>query len=400
MCGALPEPRAARLCWVHDPIDGSPVDHALAMRFPGPRSFTGEDVAELHVHGSPAVVKAILSILGRADGCRLAEPGEFTKRALLNGKMDLTQAEGLGDLLAAETEVQLRHALGTMEGRLSRTVESWRDELLEIVALLEVTIDFSDEELPDDILEPVGPSLERLKEEMIGLLEGSKAAERVRSGFEVAIVGVPNSGKSTLLNWLAGREAALTSEHAGTTRDVIEVHMDVAGLPVTFLDTAGLRCADNVVERLGIDRARSRAERADLRIFLDDGSADPTKLGVAKGLQDLVVRAKSDLNCPSEDGVSGRTGAGVAKLLEVVAGILSGKVSGASLIAHERQRTLVASSKACIERAFLLLSDVQVGPEVIAENLRMAIRDLEILVGKSDIEAVLDVIFANFCLGK
>ena len=263
LCGKKPHPRLASLFWVNNPNTGKRIDRALVLLFPGPASFTGEDVVELHLHGSPAVVRAVLRILGQVPKVRLAEPGEFTRRAVLNGKLDIVQAEGLGDLLAAETEAQLKLALDVMEGQLSRQALGWRDSLLQVLALIEVTIDFSDEELPEGVLDPAVDMIAGLAGEMRGMVSGSSVAERLRSGFEVAIVGRPNAGKSTLLNWLAGREAALTSPHAGTTRDVLEVRLDLGGIPVTFLDMAGLRDSEDEIESLGIRRARERAERAD-----------------------------------------------------------------------------------------------------------------------------------------
>ncbi|WP_111429429.1 tRNA uridine-5-carboxymethylaminomethyl(34) synthesis GTPase MnmE [Rhodobacteraceae bacterium DSL-40] len=400
LCGKKPHPRLASLFWVNNPNTGKRIDRALVLLFPGPASFTGEDVVELHLHGSPAVVRAVLRILGQVPKVRLAEPGEFTRRAVLNGKLDIVQAEGLGDLLAAETDAQLKLALDVMEGRLSRQALGWRDSLLQVLALIEVTIDFSDEELPEGVLDPAVDMIAGLAREMRGMVSGSSVAERLRSGFEVAIVGRPNAGKSTLLNWLAGREAALTSPHAGTTRDVLEVRLDLGGIPVTFLDMAGLRDSEDEIESLGIRRARERAERADIRLFLLADGESTDGIGVAVEAHDLVLHGKADVAASSGRGISGLTGAGVPEMLRELEAILGERVARASLLSHDRQRKAVEEALIWIDAAEVGLRSGGVDVELVSADIRSAVTALDYLVGKADIEAVFDIIFRNFCLGK
>lgn len=394
LCGTLPEAGcfAVRGVMAGDEL----LDRALVLTFAAPHSFTGEDVIELHLHGSIAILQRVLTVLGQIDGLRLAEPGEFTRRALENGKMDLAQVEGLADLIDAETEFQRAQAMQTVEGALSKVVENWRARLIHAASLLEVTIDFADEDVPVDVAPEVTNLLDEVILQATDEVSRSYVAERVRSGFEVAIVGLPNAGKSTLLNALAGRDAAITSEFAGTTRDVIEVRMDLDGLPVTFLDTAGLRDSDDHVEAIGIERAISRAKAADLRVFLTENVSD---LPIVPLPQDIVVAPKADLRADGS-GVSGVTGAGVNGLVQAVKAVFSDQVAHAGLTSRERHRTSLQSAVAALEQAQDL---VKQGPEVYdlaAEELRVAIRSLEFLVGRIDVENLLDEIFSSFCLGK
>lgn len=397
MAGGLPPPRRAvrrRLVW-----DGEEFDDALVVHFPAPASFTGEDVAELHLHGSPAVVRAVEGLLGRLPGLREAEPGEFTRRALGNDRMDLVQVEGLGDLLSAETEAQRRQAMRLLDGHLGRLVERWRSRLVETVALVESTIDFSEEELPSGLMSVVERQIGDLLTELQGELAGVAASERVRDGFEVAIVGRPNVGKSTLLNAMARREAAITSEIAGTTRDVIEVRMEIAGLAVTLLDTAGVRDASDPVERLGVDRALHRAQQADLRIVLLDDEGLPE--GVLIGNDDIVLRAKADLGAGSEGaGVSGRTGFGVSELLSAIGERLGERAASAGSLVHRRHETAVRRAVQRLAEAHSVVCDSVDRPEVVAGLLREAVAAFDALLGRVDVEAYLDVIFARFCIGK
>jgi tRNA modification GTPase len=319
----------------------------------------------------------------------------------LNGRLDLAQVEGLGDLLAAETEAQQRQALDLMEGQLSRQAEVWRSALVRALAHVEASIDFADEELPDDISESARQLLVEPTLGMQAALDGFRISERLRDGFEVALVGKPNVGKSTLLNHLARRDAALTSPTPGTTRDVIEVRMDLAGLPVSLLDMAGLRSTADAIETLGIDRARQRAARADLRVFLVEPGDRLADFGVDRMGDDLIVTAKADQRRPSSGlAVSGLTGEGVGDLLDGLAKILSGRLSGAVLVSHQRQRLAIVEALRSLGDAEVHLRDVQNQAELASADLHRAVRALEVLVGKSDIEAVLDVIFQNFCLGK
>jgi tRNA modification GTPase len=378
-------------------LDGGTIDSALVVAFKGPSSFTGEDVVELHLHGSIAVVKAVLELLSTFPDTRLAEPGEFTRRAMENGKLDLTQVEGLGDLIEAETEAQRKQALRVLSGHLGQRVDEWREKLIRAAALLEVTIDFADEDVPVDVSSEVRELLNSVNDDLQKEIQGTHTAERIRTGFEVAIIGKPNAGKSTLLNALAGRDAAITSSIAGTTRDVIEVRMDMGGLPVTLLDTAGLREGADEVEAIGIDRALSRAAAADLRVFLVEEGED---LPVEAKPDDIRLLPKADLRDDPSGSISGVTGQGVSDLIAQVQSVLTRRSLTAGLATHERHR--VALQKAADGLAFAM-SVLDHGPDqydIAAEELRHSIRALEALVGRIDVENLLDVIFASFCLGK
>lgn len=396
LCGRLPDPRVAglrRLQW-----RGELLDEALVLTFANGASFTGEAVVELHLHGGVAVVNAVLRALADQPGLRLAEPGEFTRRALENGVLDLTQVEGLADLIDAETEAQRRQAVRVLSGSVGERVDQWRHDLIRAGALLEATIDFADEDVPVDVSPEVMGLIDRLTADLGREAAGVTAAERIRDGFEVAIVGAPNAGKSTLLNRLAGREAAITSHIAGTTRDVIEVRMEIGGLPVTFLDTAGLRETDDVLEQAGIDRALARAEAADLRVFLTDGADVP---GLMPKGDDIVVLGKSDtISVNDRLAVSGLTGAGVTELLGSIGEILQLRVASAGALVRERHRLAVNGALTALAeaRAEVLREDQRV--ELAAEHLRRAVRALDALVGRVDVDDLLGEIFASFCIGK
>lgn len=394
LCGTLPASRGLRL--LRD-SEGQALDEALVLVFKEGHSFTGEAVVEFQVHGSTAVVEAVLRRLGELDGLRLAEPGEFTRRALENGVLDLAQVEGLADLIDAETEAQRVQALRVLSGALGDKAEGWRRDLIRAAALLEATIDFADEDVPVDVSPEVLSLIDRVSESLSREREGVGIAERIRDGFEVAIVGPPNAGKSTLLNMLAGREAAITSEMAGTTRDVIEVRMDLGGLPVTFLDTAGLRETSDLVEGIGIQRAVARAEAADLRIFLlKDGDKG---VGLEPVGDDLVVSGKADLGA-SGIAVSGVTGEGVDALVDRIEAVLSGRAAHAGTAIRARHAEAMRRAGEALAQARI---EVLGGPErseLAAEELRSAVRALDSLVGRVDVENILDEIFASFCLGK
>jgi tRNA modification GTPase len=390
-----PPLRQATLRRLRDPRTGAQLDSALVLRFAAPHSFTGEDCVELHVHGGPAVCRSVQGALMALPDLRLAEAGEFTRRALMNGKIDLAQAEGLGDLLEAETASQARQAMALMDGKLSGKAAEWRLLLIEALAWLEACIDFSDEEIPSDLIRRAEADLQRVVASLDAELAGSKASERLRTGYEVALVGAPNVGKSTLLNALAKRDVAITSEIAGTTRDVIEVRMDLAGLPVTVIDLAGLRRALDPIEEIGIGRARQRASAADLRIFLVDSVMEIQSLEVDQEPGDLVVLAKADVRDDGA-GISGRTGQGLDKLINQIVQEFSQRAASASLVGHERQREAVTRARNAGARALSVLDS----PELAAEDIRHALSALDFLIGAVDVEAVLDVIFGRFCIGK
>ena len=396
LCGDIPERRKASLRILRDST-ARRLDEALVVTFSKSSSFTGEDVVELQCHGSVAVISAVLDELSRMDELRPAEPGEFTRRALQNGRLDLAQVEGLADLVEAETEAQRRQAMRVLSGDLGKRAEDWRQKLIRAAALLEATIDFADEEVPVD----VSPEVTELVSDVIAALEveikGVQNAERIRSGFEVAIVGAPNVGKSTLLNNLAGRDAAITSEYAGTTRDVIEVRMDLAGLPVTLLDTAGLRETDDAVEAIGIDRARLRASQADLRVFLVENNATPD-FETDQG--DIVLNAKADTLGDKSNAVSGLTGEGVSELVERITDTLKTRVAGVGVATRLRHKHAMERGREALGAAMTAIPEGEGAADIAAEELRTAIQALDSLVGRVDIENVLDEIFASFCLGK
>ncbi|WP_417240201.1 tRNA uridine-5-carboxymethylaminomethyl(34) synthesis GTPase MnmE [Celeribacter halophilus] len=396
LAGDVPSPRRTALRVLKN-SEGIVLDEALVICFEKGASFTGEESAELQLHGSVAIINAVLQSLSKIDGLRLAEAGEFTRRALENERLDLAQVEGLADLIEAETEAQRRQALKVFSGALGDKAERWRSSLLRAAALIEATIDFADEEVPTDVSPEVLDLISRTMTELEAEIAGSKMAERIRDGFEVAIVGPPNAGKSTLLNALAGREAAITSEFAGTTRDIIEVRMDLKGLPVTLLDTAGLRETSDVVEAIGIDRARNRAAQADLRVILVPSEGADPEMPPQEG--DLVLVGKDDQGALS-NSVSGKTGHGIDAMVSHIALTLSERASDASTAIRERHRIAIQDALVSMESA---RNEVLMGAdraELAAEELRRAVYALNCLVGRIDVENILGEIFSSFCIGK
>jgi tRNA modification GTPase len=400
LTGLEPPPaRQARLCRLYDAAGGE-LDRALVIRFEAGASYTGEAVVELHCHGGRAVQLAVLRELSLQPGCRLAEAGEFTRRAFLAGRMDLADVEALGDLLAAETELQRRQAMRGLGGALQRQAGAWREKLVRAAALIEATIDWADEEVPED----VGPEVKDLVREVRDRLQHevglSAGAELLRTGLEVALCGAPNAGKSSILNALAGRDAAITSAIPGTTRDVLELRYDLGGLPIVFLDTAGLRDAADEVERIGVARAEARAEAATMRLFLRSADVPPA-LEEARLWRpgDLRVWSKADLGTGEADlAVSAKTGAGMTELLGRIRSALADRVAGDGLAGHLRQRQALESAVDALDDALQALEDGCA--ELAAENLRAAFRDLERLLGRVSVEQVLDAVFSAFCLGK
>ena len=395
---STPPPRRAAVRTLISP-DAGRLDQAIVIHFPEGSSFTGEETVELQLHGGIATADAVLRELSALPGFRLAKPGEFSLRALQSGRMSLTEIEGLSDLVNAETEAQRRQARRLLDGELAEKAHHWRRSLLRCSALLEAVMEFADEDLPQDTVPEALALMAELRGGLEEELAGIAAGERIRDGFEVAIIGAPNVGKSTLLNRLAGREAALTSEFAGTTRDIVEVRMDLEGLPVTFLDTAGIRDSHDPVERLGVERAVKRAGEADIRIFLVEGSAR-TGSGQAPRAGDIVLQAKADLHPDCRQGaVSGRTGQGVREMLERVTRELSGRAAAAGAASRERHRAALSASIGSLNGAIAEFEGAG-RHEVAAEEIRQATRDLEILLGEVDIEHVLDDLFSSLCIGK
>ncbi|KEO61041.1 tRNA uridine-5-carboxymethylaminomethyl(34) synthesis GTPase MnmE [Thioclava indica] len=395
LAGDLPQSRVAGLRKLR--LGADELDEALVLCFGHGASFTGEDVAELHIHGAIATVSAVLDALGQQPGLRLAEPGEFTRRAMENERLDLSQVEGLSDLIEAETEAQRKQALKVLSGAVGDCVEAWRSDLVRAAALIEATIDFADEEVPVDVAPEVTALIDRVAAGLSDELRRIDAAERVREGFEVAIVGRPNAGKSTLLNALAGREAAITSEIAGTTRDVIELRMDIAGLAVTLLDTAGLRETEDTVEAIGVARALQRAGQSDLRVFLLDGGEVPL---IAPEPDDIIVHGKADLGSVEGFAVSGKTGLGLDRLIAEIAERLSERAAGAGIMTRERHRHGIRVAFEALESARDEVLRGSERSELAAESLRQAVWALESLLGRVDVEHLLDEIFSSFCIGK
>jgi tRNA modification GTPase len=400
----LPKPRCATREAFCDPRTGLSLDDGLALWFPGPASFTGEDVAELHVHGGPAVIAAIIDACLSQPDVRIAEPGEYTRRAFENGKLDLAEAEGLADLVDAETEGQRRQALRQRRGALSAVYEGWRGRLIEAAALIEAEIDFPDEDLPGELSRRAGPLLQALADDMGRHLDDAHRGERIRDGFRIAIIGPPNAGKSSLLNALAEREAAIVSDIPGTTRDVVEVRLVLAGYPVWIADTAGLREAADAIEAEGVRRALARAEEADLRIAVVEVGQDvpPELQGAIRG-GDLLVRSKADQIEAHMSGdmleVSAVTGIGLAQLksqLEARVAEALGREE-APVLTRARHRRLVEEARAALLRAIPALDT---GAELAAEEVRVAADQIGRLTGRIDVEDLLDEIFSSFCIGK
>jgi tRNA modification GTPase len=401
MTGRVPEPRRAVVRTLKDPTTGEPLDQALVLWMPGPGSFTGEDQAELQIHGGLATRAAVLRALGAIDNCRPAEAGEFTRRAFLNGRMDLAQVEGLADIIDAETEAQRRQAMRQLGGRLGNAAENWRESVLQVLALLEASLDFSDEgDVPEDLEEEILGMIDRVRGE-IGRAMANRSGERLREGLTVVLAGPPNAGKSTLLNALARRDVAIVSPVAGTTRDVIEVHCDLGGLPVIIVDTAGLRESGDMIEREGVSRARARAQDADLVLWLVPPEGEESEPPQAQRL--LRVGTKSDLNRVRHDcdlTIAAATGEGLPELiahLEEEASALMGQ--GDAILTRERHRKALERAHAALERARAML--VGHGPlELAAEEVRLAARAIGEITGRVDVEDVLDRLFSSFCIGK
>ncbi len=428
LAGDVPPPRRASRRRLRTP-DGEALDDALVLWFPGPASYSGEDAVELHLHGGRAVVGAVLEALAALPGLRPAEPGEFTRRAFDNGKLDLTAIEGLADLVAAESEAQRRQALRQLEGALGALYDGWRDELVSALAVMEASIDFADEDLPGDILSSINHNIKGILNGLILHLGDDRRGERLREGLFVAIVGAPNVGKSSLLNRLARRQAAIVSHHAGTTRDVIEVHMDIAGLPVILADTAGLRDSDDgsldEIEQEGVARALARAAAADLKIAVFDAATWPETDERTRYLVDkdtMVIVNKIDIvnNIKSIEQahqpapgfgarimdrsvwpLSCRDGDGFEGFLEALEAAVTERLQpGSSLVlTRARHRAALEDCAAALKR-FLRADLDGLAPELAAEDLRLATRALGRITGRVDVEELLDVIFAEFCIGK
>lgn len=402
LAGRCPPPRRASLAALRHPGTGELLDHGLVLWFPGPNSFTGEDAAELQIHGGRAVVAALLEALGRIPTCRLAEPGEFTRRAFAEGRLDLTEVEGLADLIDAQTSAQRRQALRQMEGTLGRWAIALRDEILTAQALAESAIDFADEgDIAADILAQARAVMREVLARIVAEVAHAPVSERVRDGFVVALTGPPNAGKSTLLNALARRDVALVSPIPGTTRDPIEVELDLAGYAVVLVDTAGLRDSNDALEQAGIARARSRAAAADLVLWLQDAASAPAPPTDPQFAQARLIGTKQDSVAAPAPGydlvLSAHTGAGIADLIRDLEATAAQRLVGGetALVARARHRAALDRAAAALQRA-----DLHRDAELMAEDLRAAAEALGSLIGRIDAEDVLGAIFARFCIGK
>lgn len=410
---SLPPPRQAVLRRLTDPGNDQVLDNALVLWMPAPASFTGEDIAELHLHGGRAVVASVLEALSHVPGCRMAEAGEFTRRALQNGRMDLTQVEGLADLINAETQAQQRQALGQLEGRLRALYEGWAGRLLRLAAHMEAAIDFADEELPDDLMAAVHAGIVTLVGEIARHLADDRRGERLRDGVSVAILGAPNVGKSTLLNTLARRDVAIVSDIAGTTRDVLDVYLDLGGIPVLLADTAGIREGAEAVESEGIRRARQRAADADLKLVVADAAEWPDVSRETLALQgegDILVLNKADRLSHPPDltagdrricAISAQSGEGMEAFLAVLTQAVSALAAVApgegALLTRARHREALEKCHAALQR---VIAEPGRTVDLLAEDVRHAVHQLGRITGRVDVEDYLDVIFRDFCIGK
>ena len=406
----IPAPRLATLRSLRHPITKDVLDHALLLWFPAPNSFTGEDVVELHLHGGKAVLQAVTDVLSVIPHFRLAEPGEFTRRAFEHGRLDLTEAEAIADLVHAETEAQRKQALRQMEGALGQIYKAWRERLARSLAYMEASIDFADEDLPADIAERQIDELRLLGREIEAHLNDNHRGEILREGFMIAILGAPNAGKSSLLNALAQRDAAIVSSTAGTTRDVIEVHMDLGGYPVVLADTAGLRESVDAIENEGVRRALARAEQADLKLLVFDGANWPDTDAATFELIDdrsVIVVNKSDLvknkwfivqGIGEPLYISAQNGDGLPELLKLLTDEIKGRMSTSNTtpsLTRARHREALVECHAALMRALQAPQS-----ELRAEDIRIAMRSLGRITGHVGVEDLLDIIFRDFCIGK
>ena len=408
-----PTPRFAKAATFRNPRDGEIIDRGILLWFPAPRSYTGEDVAEFQIHGGPAVVAALVAALSGVDGLRPAVPGEFTRRAFENGKLDLTQVEGLADLVAAETEAQRRQSQRQLDGVLGDLYDSWREKLIRALAHLEAYIDFPEEEIPGDTMNGMRSGMENIVTEIRQHIDDNHRGERLRNGFYVAIIGAPNVGKSSLLNRLSRREAAIVSGTAGTTRDVIEVSLDIGGYPVTLADTAGLRDSGDELEAEGVRRAEARARAADLKLAMFSASeldSPGVQMSAIIDEDTLVVANKCDL-APVGDAmkiaghevlsVSALSGTNIDALMERLVDEIAKRYAPSSAPAITRDRHRAALIE-CLDAIGRALNELDAGhaAELAAEDLRLAIRAMGRITGTVDIEDILDVVFKDFCIGK
>jgi len=403
--------KEVNLCKFHDPSNGKIIDEGLLLWFPGPNSYTGEDLAEFHTHGSNAVVSCFLRVLSQQENCRLAEPGEFTKIAFQNNKIDLIEAESIGDLIHAETELQRQQAIKLVQGNASNYYNSLREKLVKSLSYIEAKIDFAEDDLPENVLKEVQNSIKEVHKDIKQILEDQKVGEKIRDGFKISIVGQVNAGKSLLLNLLSKREAAIVSEQEGTTRDVIETYLNIDGYPVILADTAGIRKVKNKVEKEGIQRAIKKAKNADLTLVMIDNSLKKIDKDLKKLINEncILVFNKSDLNkkIPKNEFIkndqiliSAKNNQNIDKLIKAIKNKLSKKFTNTNNILVTRERHRAKLNDALKEIEKFLKKDQQKEIETAAEDLRLATRHLGSIVGKVDVEEILGSIFQDFCIGK
>ncbi len=399
LVGSIPPPREAKLCYLA--YNDDLIDQAIVIYFNANNSYTGEDMVEFHIHGSNAVIKNLSDILTNKFNISIAKPGQFTRRALENNRIDLSQAESILDLIESETKEQQKQALKLLSGAASNKTKQWRDKILRALALAEVMIDFSDEDVPKntraDINDQVLVLLDLFKKELINY----KSSELVRDGYDVTIIGKPNVGKSSLLNYLAGKQKAIVSEYAGTTRDIIELSLDLNGHRVNFFDTAGIHQSEDLVELIGIERTVEKARNSNMRIFLLENNDLVEDFDLKVEPNDLLLKAKADIvEHASYRGVSGKTGKGVQEMLDLISINVKNATFGDSILINERHHNIIknAYSSLLIVQQELNKADIQI--EIVAEHLRITISQLDLLVGKINVEDVLGSVFSAFCIGK
>ncbi|WP_316858389.1 tRNA uridine-5-carboxymethylaminomethyl(34) synthesis GTPase MnmE [uncultured Cohaesibacter sp.] len=407
-----PSPRFAALRFVTDPANGRVIDQAIILFFPAEKSFTGEESVEFHLHGGRAVVRAMFDLLSGFEGCRMAEAGEFTRRAFENGKYDLTAVEGLADLIHAETENQRKQAMRQASGAHKSVIDGWRETLLYSRSMIEAELDFSDEEdIPGAVSDVIWPKLKRLTTEMESHLSMADRGERLRNGLTVVLAGHPNAGKSSLLNWFAKRDVAIVTDEAGTTRDLLELHLDIEGYPVTMIDTAGLRVSNSKVEKEGIRRALEKSENADLLIEVIDGTDPNARVKLNSHAERMVLFNKQDKvgegadsqisEDPDENSyfVSVKAGTGMNDFYESFVKQIQNLFDGAEDVLITRKRH-EESLRSCVENVNKSLTSTELPLEIRSEFLRMAGDDLGKITGRIDVEEMLGVIFSQFCVGK
>jgi tRNA modification GTPase len=392
-------PRVATVCYLR--FNQQLIDQALVVFFKAGSSYTGEDLVEFHIHGGAAVISHLSNVLSTEFDASVANPGDFTRRALENGRLDISQVEGLLDLINAETIEQKKQSLRIFSGQIAQKSKQWREKILHSLSLAEIMIDFSDEDVPSSTVHEIEALVSSLVVELEFEIAASRSAALVRDGFDVTIVGQPNVGKSSLLNYLAGKEKAIVSEQAGTTRDIIELSIDLKGFRVNFYDTAGIHFTENTIEKIGIERALQKAATSHMRVFLLNPSDMVEDFNVVIEPTDLILGAKCDLQKHKEySGISSTTGDGVSDMLTKISNTIIKSNSYSSILVNERHKSIIERTLVFLSLVLKEINLTELRIEIVAENLRLAIVELDFLVGKINVEDVLGDIFSSFCIGK